>query len=215
MEQWDLSKDLDLKHKNSGMRAGDSSFAKFLISKFGRHIAARVIKEYEIGNSNYIMPGASVFWYKDINGKIRTGKCLYCDMERGKRLSNRMGHGAMWVHHPEHYYNLCFFGEHLVNKYPEKKIGIVESEECAVICSAYYPDVIWLACGGPGMLYSQKLCVLSDREYVAYPNTDYVDEWNCICEVKRWYKGLIEVKEMDKGFDLADYLLNLTGQNKS
>lgn len=42
----------------------------------------------------------------------------------------------------------CLFGEHLLKKYPNKTVALVESEKTAIICSALMPDYIWLATGG-------------------------------------------------------------------
>ena len=97
--------------------------------------------------------------------------------ETGRRLKHESG-AIDWVHNklkksgtlPEDY-NLqqCFFGEHLLNIYPYKTIGIVESEKAATIASILIPELIWLATGSLNGLSVEKCLTLENRSVILFP----------------------------------------------
>ena len=51
-------------------------------------------------------------------------------------------------------------------------IAIVESEKSAVILSEYFPDCLWLSCGGLQMLKPQLLEPLIHHKIILFPDTD-------------------------------------------
>jgi hypothetical protein len=57
----------------------------------------------------------------------------------------------------------CLFGEHLL-KDTETPVAIVESEKTAIIASCYYPEFIWLACGGSGEFVRKALRTVERQE---------------------------------------------------
>lgn len=67
------------------------------------------------------------------------------DATTGKRVKHPQPH-VCWVHTEMKLkdYNLrqCFFGEHLLPLYPDRKVFVVESEKTAVIASHFIPDVL-------------------------------------------------------------------------
>ncbi|MFA5228932.1 MAG: DUF6371 domain-containing protein, partial [Candidatus Paceibacterota bacterium] len=70
----------------------------------------------------------------------------------------------------------CLFGEHLLRQHPTRPVALVESEKTAVICSAFWPQYIWLATGGKSQL-NDRLQVLMGRKVVAFPDVDGYLEW--------------------------------------
>jgi hypothetical protein len=67
----------------------------------------------------------------------------------------------------------CFFGEHLLQLEPHKKVAIVEAAKTAVIasiCKGLFPNYIWLACGSLSNLNVEKLCCYRNREIILYPD---------------------------------------------
>jgi hypothetical protein len=77
-----------------------------------------------------------VVWYQiDQQMKIRSGKIISYQ-DNGHRDKDA---GVNWVHSKLHIpdYNLaqCLFGLHLIDKFPDKPIALVESEKSAFICS--------------------------------------------------------------------------------
>ena len=83
--------------------------------------------EYNIGTSSRYNGGTTVFWQIDTNNKVRTGKLIKYNPSNGKRIKNNTN----WVHSVLKISNFnlkqCLFGEHLLNQFPNKTIGIVES----------------------------------------------------------------------------------------
>ena len=42
----------------------------------------------------------------------------------------------------------CLFGEHLLTRYRERIVALVEAEKAAVIGAGFIPEYVWLATGG-------------------------------------------------------------------
>jgi hypothetical protein len=64
----------------------------------------------------------------------------------------------------------CLFGEHLLDKYPEALVGIVEAEKTALVARLMVPSVLWLAVGGLGELKLSKLLPLAGRHVTLWPD---------------------------------------------
>lgn len=58
----------------------------------------------------------------------------------------------------------CLFGEHLLAKYPDKPVALVESEKTAVVCACTNPDCVWLATGGKGQL-NDRVIIIEHAEF--------------------------------------------------
>ena len=76
--------------------------------------------------------GSAVFWQVDSNGQVHAGKIMGYDAKTGHRLKVPHPH-VCWVHTELRLsgFNLCqcFFGEHLLVRYSDKTVFIVESED--------------------------------------------------------------------------------------
>jgi hypothetical protein len=185
-------------------------FVQFLINLFGVQVASQLVSRYFIANSKH-WNGATVFWQIDIQGKVRTGKIMLYSPTTGKRIKDRTN----WVHkligQPEFNLKQCLFGEHLlIDK--TKPVAIVESEKTAIIASAYFPDFIWLACGGLGNLSTEKCSVLKGRKVTLFPDLKGFDRWSSkATELGYSISDLLERKATDiekqQGLDIADYLI--------
>ena len=117
----------------------------FLRSKIGMKVTTRLFQEYNVGTSKKWQGTATVFWQVTINGEIRTAKIMLYNKNNGHRVKE--GYSRItWAHTELGYtkFNLeqCFFGEHLLNLYPDKTVGIVESEKSAIISAAYMQDFV-------------------------------------------------------------------------
>ena len=127
-----------------------------------------------------------IFWQIDIHGKVRTGKIMQYNPETGRRLKHESG-AIDWVHNklkksctlPQDF-NLqqCFFGEHLLTLYPDKTVAIVESEKSALIASAVFPNLIWLAAGNLNGLSVEKCQVLKSRSVFLFPDLGAFEKWS-------------------------------------
>lgn len=197
-----------------------NNFVCFLIGLFGVEAVNSLISRYCIGTSSH-WQGATVFWQKDIDGNIRTGKIMLYSPISGKRIKEPYSL-ITWVHHvlkiPGFSLNQCLFGEHLLNECKTKQVAIVESEKTAIICSIYKPEFIWLATGSLGNL-SDKICrVLKGRDVTLFPDLGAYDRWSLKAERLKKI-GIFKVSKLleenainqvfQKGGDLADYFLQL------
>ena len=108
----------------------------------------------------------------------------------------------------------CLFGEHLLKKYPEKPVCLVESEKTAIICACINPECVWLATGGKGQL-NDRVEVLEGRTIIAFPDVDGYDTW-VTKAAERPYLNIIvsdlleknaTQEDRDAHIDIADILI--------
>jgi hypothetical protein len=81
----------------------------------------------------------------------------------------------------------ALFGEHLLRRYPQAVVNVVESEKTAIIMANYYGDFdsqIWLACGGLQWLQLDKFQPLIDqgRTIWLWPDKDGRNDWQEVCD---------------------------------
>ena len=74
------------------------------------------------------------------------------------------------------------FGMHLLDKYPNAEVRIVESEKTAIIMAIAYGNhymQVWMACGGIENLTKERLApiIKQGRRIVLYPDRDGVKAW--------------------------------------
>ena len=199
----------------------NNNFIKFLISKFGESITIELIQKYFIGTSKH-WNGATVFYQRDIEGKIRAGKIMLYDAKTGKRTKVPFDH-ITWLHKLLELANFSLsqslFGEHLLTD-KSKPIAVVESEKTAIICSVYLPHFFWLATGGMQNLKADLFRNLQNRKVVFFPDLKCFDLWTVKAKklgLKNYsISDLLEDNacEEDKklGLDIADYLLKYNYQ---
>ena len=110
----------------------------------------------------------------------------------GKRDKDKVNGKPGWMHNQEgirercdmehHEYRATLFGMHLLKKYPEATINIVESEKTALICATAYGNMeqnLWMACGGLEFLKLDSIQTLIDegRTIWIWPDKDGVEKW--------------------------------------
>jgi hypothetical protein len=187
----------------------DSTFHRWLRSlPWSSDAAARldvVIDEYHVGATKQ---GFVVFWQIDETGDgVRTGHCMRYH-EDGHRCKER-GYNVDWIdamlkretlHTPEgdvpRYSQYqedkvecrkTLFGMHLLDKYPNAEVHIVESEKTALICAIYFGNSakdVWMACAGKWNLTEERLApIIKRRRQIAlHPDKDGREEWQTIME---------------------------------
>lgn len=201
----------------------NSNFIRFLCDHFPRERIEEAMEHYALGATR---DRKVIFWQMDVNGHVRTGKMMQYDPLTGKRLRDRHG-GIDWVHSclkrrhrlPADF-NLrqCYFGEHLLRRYPERPVALVEGEKTAVIGSMIYRDFIWLAAGNLNGLTPEKSEVLRDRDLLLYPDAGCYDKWaekmkrlreqlSCRVEISELIERHASQHQRAAGYDLADYIL--------
>jgi hypothetical protein len=205
-----------------------NAFVQFLFDLFPdcSNEIQTVLKMYFVGTWK---DGLTVFWQIDRRGKIRTGKIMRYDAQNGHRQivrtwTDKDGEKhelkVDWMHGKiKKDFNLTqiFFGEHLLSKYPDKPVAIVESEKTAIIASLCMSQFVWLATGSKQWLKAERLQRLDNRQIILYPDADGFDDWQNVAAAAR-AKGLNVVvsdliekhataEQKANGFDLADYLI--------
>lgn len=173
--------------------------------------------EYIISTSNKKWFGSVVFWYIDIDNKVRSGKIMQYDPSNGKRVKEPYPL-VTWVHKALNLQNfnlnVCLFGEYLLPKYPNKTVAIVESEKTAILASICYPNLIWLASGSLSYLNFKRCQALKGRNVILYPDVGAEPQWidkkdqlnELMPDTKFQVRALIG--DYTKGYDLCDYILD-------
>ena len=195
-------------------------FIDYLVSLWDLETASFLAEKYNIGTSKY-WNGATVFWQKDKEGKIRSGKIMLYNAVNGKRVKKPYNY-INWVHKVLKLENFnlkqCYFGEHLLIEDKSKPVAIVESEKTAIISSIYLPEFIWLACGSVNNLNASKTKCLKGRSVVLFPDLKCFDIWNdkipkltnlARFRVSTLLRDNASEAEKNMGLDLADYLIKI------
>lgn len=211
-----------------------NTLIQFISKLTDEETATRIRNDYLIGTSKFWY-GSTVFWQIDVERKIRSGKIIQYAIRPDERCFIGQNCGRVktnvpqvkWVHKlmEEKDYKLnyklkqCFFGEHLLVMFPERKVGILESEKSALIATAYHPDITWLACGGVSGLNDEIVQVLEGRNVTLFPDLGKFDEWKEKADMmkKLLPKAVIKTfdlleqkatnEERKQGLDLADFLI--------
>lgn len=133
--------------------------------------------------------GRVVFWQIDADGVPRAAKLMRYN-EDGHR--DKDAHPG-WIYNQEglrdeydpegHTIMKPLFGGHLVKRYPQAEVHIVESEKTALFCAIYLGDMdkrLWLATAGKGNLKRELLQPLIEKKRVIalHPDKDAVEEWD-------------------------------------
>ena len=198
-----------------------SDFLNFLGKLFDQETVRRLVEEYSIGVTK---SGDAVFYQIDTKGRCRTGKVMKYDRETGHRIKDPTAKTPItWVHSllkqqgvlPQEWeLTQCLFGEHLLSRYPDKVVCLVESEKTAIICAGVAPECVWLATGGKGQL-NDRVEVLDGRKILAFPDIDGYDTW-CEKASERPYLSITvsdllvqKAREQDyeDHIDIADILI--------
>ena len=164
--------------------------------------------------------GATIYWYRDISGRIVNGKKIYYDgFHRDK--SKGMPH---FIRSSSHGYGSCLFGEEQLadDHYRQDMtsydtgaiVYLVESEKTAVIARYLLPQFIWLATGGATSLTRAKAEVLRGRTVRILFDTDDAGREGAVraelllrgmgiaCEI---FDQTILFQDCPPGYDIADH----------
>jgi len=139
--------------------------------------ALRILGDYGLGAA----ADGRVLFYQIYGRQIRTAKIMDYDRETGHRRGN-----PSWLHAlplvSKHYptgfrLQQCLFGAHLLARYPDKPVCVVESEKTACVMAGFYPDTLWLATGGATVnLNADSLAPLKGRRVIFYPDASPGDK---------------------------------------
>lgn len=142
--------------------------------------------------------GRVVFWQIDHNGVPRAAKLMKYEPD-GHRYHEKHGekNSTGWLYNQDGYRQVCdpknhtilkpLFGSHLLKRYPDAKVNVVESEKTALIMANYYghpESQLWLACGGLKFLSLDAMQPLIDegRQVWLWPDKDGVKGWQDVAD---------------------------------
>lgn len=175
--------------------------------------------------------GRTVFWQIDEQGRPHSGKLMMYH-ENGKRWREPPYGNPGWVHNQigvrerldlnRYGFRPALFGCHLLCRYPEAAVHVVESEKTALICAVHYgrPERnLWMACGGLQFLNERTLSPLVEcgRKVYLWPDKDGVEKWtkkleHIECKNIQLYTEFIDkywLPEDGEKADVADIILRL------
>lgn len=206
-----------------------SDFITFLLTLFDAETVRHLADEYYIGVTR---SSDTIFYQIDLKGQCRTGKVMKYDPSTGHRIKDLEAKVPItWIHSILKQQNLlpkewdltqCLFGEHLLSKYPDKPVALVEAEKTAIICSALMPQCVWVAVGGKTQL-GDKVEILRGRTVIAFPDTDGYDKWAQKCaerphlniQVSDYLQRTATEQDKAMGADIADILIRWKQNNGS
>ena len=142
--------------------------------------------------------GRVVFWQIDHEGIPRAAKLMKY-LPDGHRYKEKKGekNATGWLYNQDGYRDACqpqdhtilhpLFGAHLLKRYPEAKVNVVESEKTAIIMANYFGNPeqqLWLACGGLKFLKIESMQPLIDqgRKVWLWPDKDGVKGWQEVAD---------------------------------
>lgn len=190
----------------------------------------KILGEYSIGHAR---TGHTIFWQIDADGIVRTGKMMkYREdghRDREARYSFDWIHSALYrdARLPQWSDELyeckpTLFGMHLLRRYPQASVNIVESEKTAVIMATAYGNSctqIWMACSGAENLSEEKLAPIINerRRIILYPDRDAIDKWRAKAHNLRYDRISVNVQAVKDWWqpcdgpkaDIADVILRM------
>ncbi|MCR4602021.1 MAG: DUF6371 domain-containing protein [Prevotella sp.] len=203
----------------------ENSLCKCLMHMFLPEAVKWFTEEYRIGS--YAMGNIddyTVFPSIDQQGRLCNLKVQHYETDLS---STRFAHsdadscrwlGAIWAREGKLPADACFcssclFGEHLLARYPNSMVALVESPKNALFGALAFPQMVWVAAGNKSMLSRKHLQPLRHRNVIVIPDCDAVDEWT---ESIGLMKDLANFTVSDfcqrmapsdePKFDIADYL---------
>jgi hypothetical protein len=196
-----------------------NSFVQFLLNLFTdcADEIQSVLKMYFVGTYEDYTCFPSI----DRLNRVCRAKLIRFNRANGKRLKGDYDTSSLPAKlklKESFQYKQVFFGEHLLSKYPNKPIAIVEAEKTAIIASLCFPEFIWLGSNSKTWLKSERLKRLGQRQIVLYPDADGFELWQGIAADAQKQGSTIKVSNLIEshatdeqkanGYDLADYLIN-------
>jgi hypothetical protein len=210
----------------------------------------KVIELYRLGTVvNGYREGAVTFPFIDLNGNVRTIQAKQFD-ESNHTISTDFLHSVIEKHFHRNQILLpewlkqyigqenrvsCLFGEHLLNKYPNSPIALVEAPKTAIYGTLYFgfpegkDNLLWLAVYNKSSFSFDKLKVLRGRKIIVFPDLSKdgitFKEWEIkakdfekrLPDTRFVFSDLLEqaAPELDRteGMDIADYLIKHDWRN--
>ena len=205
----------------------ENSLCQCLMRMFRPESVEWITEEYRIGS--YAMNGhdnCTVFPSIDKQGRVCNLKVQHYETDPS---SPRFAHstpgscfwlGGIWAREgrlPKNarFCSTCMFGEHLLSRYPDSLVVLVESPKNALFGALAFPQWTWVATGNKTMLRREVLQPLRGRNVIVIPDRDAIPAWSAQIDRMADLANFIvfdicqqKAPEGDLKFDIADYLQN-------
>lgn len=180
---------------------------KFLVSLFDKKDIDKAFDDYICGQDGENI----IFWQFDEDGNIRTGKMVkYGTNGKRDKYVLKLMHSE--IYGEDYVLKECYFGQHLVSKYKDKPIKIVESEKTAIICSIVYPEFVWISTGGKHKWMEDEWHILQDRDVIQVPDADAIEDWQAMLEDMKLLNINVSMDpitdQLEGTDDIADLIIN-------
>lgn len=209
----------------------ENKFLRHLLRLFPAEVVNKLQTEYLIG-SHGVWEGATVFWFVNRERKIRAGQVKQFD-KTGHTAKNTDGTSrTVWIHkliaketewlaayEDQDMRVDCLFGEHLLNRYPDRNIALFESPKTAIIATPFFPDMLCLAVGALDYLTPERVQSLKGKTVILYPDlskegkafakwSDKADKLKYLGDFKvsSMLESIASSEQRAKGLDMADFL---------
>lgn len=193
-------------------------FYGWMQSVLGEMDAFLAINEYQVGSADNMI----IWWQTDRDGVTRTGKMMKYLADGHRDKSD--GLPITWSHKHRLFKDKfvgeelkqCLFGEHLLAKFPDKPVMVVESEKTAVMMSRFVPECVWVATGGAqGIKSNERLAPLIGRKVTLVPDNGQYWNWLTIAQQYGWQCGSCEDYAPFDGADILDIVLELLSRKNN
>lgn len=171
---------------------------------------SRVMFRYFCGTGSH---GECIYYQYD-GTHVRTAKAILYGKD-GHRLKMEDGGLPVWWLHKSpalRQYTAgkelkqCFFGQHLLSRYPNAKVYVVEAEKTAVMMAAtdkVGKGRLWIACGGSQMLKGAiDLMPLMGRDVYLVPDDGQYWNWRRTADAYGWQ--CVDIEPLKRYHNLSD-----------
>ena len=178
--------------------------------------------------------GRTVFWMIDQNGIPRAAKLMRYKPDGHRDKSRNPG----WIYNQDGCREICrpdeheilkpLFGMHLLNRYKNATVKIVESEKTALLMAIAYGNhagQVWMACGGLENLNLEKLKPIIEqrRDIILYPDRDGIAKWKAKAENLHYDRVTVDCKPVTEWWkpedgekaDIADVVIRMINNSKT
>lgn len=201
------------------LQGNRNTFVDFLHTLFDSPKLDAAVERYCIGGDSH---GRTIFPNLDQEGRC-VGGAVIPYLANGHRDKSK---GASNIHAELRrkdktlptQADQVLFGSHLLRLYPTASVGVVESQKSAVILSIIYPNLVWLATAGMTNFNERLLSSIYDRNVIAYPDVNGVQEWTERAKdlpfknirISDWWRYAQDEKE-----DICDVVIRAIQQEKT
>ena len=218
----------------------ENSMSRCLAQMFDGHLVEHLTEEYLLGcYDNGRHEDCVLFPSIDLEGRVRNVKVQHYETDvRSERFAHCDRRCCYWLgkelakqgvvewagasealdsqeNGAEPFFdNECLFGEHLLRRYPNQTVALVESPKNALVGAAVQPKYVWVATGNKAMLKRSVMEVLRGRQVMVFPDRDAIGEWRELLHGMRDIATFSvsdfcerQAAEGDTKFDIADYVV--------